>query len=211
LFPEDRANKKGWRKFSLKELIYFSLIYELKKFGLTHEFLKNLSKSFFDEPTSEIAIFCVLIQAEMMLTIKKDGTVTYYDPHHYALIGRDETPSIQIRLNDIANDVNRRIGRKEVPIRLSGLDFYWRSQIPSVSDKEQAIINMLRNNQVTSVTINKNSGDNYTIYAGKTSEGTNVKARDIIKMLEKKDYQDIHIVKRDGKIVNYKVEETYKL
>ena len=105
LFPEERTNNKGWRKFSLKELIYFSLIYELKRFGLTHDFLKDLSDSFFKEQTSEIAIICVLVRAEIMLTISVDGKITYYDPPHYLLMGRDNTPSIQIRLNDIVNSV----------------------------------------------------------------------------------------------------------
>ncbi len=48
LLTKDRENNSGWRKFSLKELIYFSVVYDLKKFGLSHEVLKDLSNSFFN-------------------------------------------------------------------------------------------------------------------------------------------------------------------
>ena len=42
LMPDNREKKEGWRKFSLKELIYISIVYELKKYGLKHVQLKYL-------------------------------------------------------------------------------------------------------------------------------------------------------------------------
>ena len=47
ILEDDRENKQGWRKFSLKEVIYLSLVQELRLFGLNDNQLINLKKSFF--------------------------------------------------------------------------------------------------------------------------------------------------------------------
>lgn len=211
LIPEERDNSRDWRKFSLKELIFFKIIFELKKFGLTHETLKGLSDSFFKEPTAEIAIGCVLIQAEIMITLKSDGTVTYYDPPHFILIGSNETPMIQIRLNDIVNNVRKNIKQKPFPISMSVSDYLWRRSEMRITDNEKEIISMIRNNAYSSLTVSKKDGGSYLVHADRSNNEDKINARDVLKMLEKKDFQDIKIIQRNGMIVHYNITETYKL
>lgn len=210
LFPEGRTNKKGWRKFSLKELIYFSLIYELKKFGLTHDFLKNLSDSFFNEQTSEIAIVCVLIRAEMMLTIRTDGKATYYDPPHYLLIGREETPTIQIRLNDIVNAVNEKIKKSSIPIKWSGRNYLWNRESSVVSDKEREVLKILRNRAYSTVKLKTKDGKVSLVHMGKIVD-PKLSMQELEKSMKANAYQEIAIILENGKIVSYKADEKIKV
>lgn len=210
LFPEERDTTKGWRKFSLKELVFFYIVFELKKYGLPHEILKNLSKSFFEEPTAEVAIGYVLTYIEIVLTIKSDGTVDYYDPSHYLLIGIEKTPAIQIHLNSMVNVVREKVGQPLFGIKVSTRNYLWNHQEMSISENEKEIIKMIRNKEFTSIAINKKDGGSLIVHAGRANNN-DINAKDIIKMLQEKDFQDISIIQRNGKIVHYDIKETYKL
>lgn len=222
LFPEERTGKKGWRKFSLKDLIFFHIIYELKKFGLQHDAFKDLSDSFFKEPTqmgkleinkhiSDIAIGCVLIKAEIMLTINDEGKIAYYDPPHYLLIGREETPVVQIRINDIVNTINEKNDNKLIPINWSGKNFILGKKNIGISDKEEEVINLIRNNDYTTLKIKKTDGQISLIHAEKNINTDQLSKQEIMGLIEAKDFQDIGIIKRNGNIVSLKIEESIKL
>ncbi len=221
LFPEDRDNKRGWRKFSLKELVYFYIVFELKKFGLPHEVLKELSDSFFKEPTpnikgyetnkytSEFAILCVLVGTEMMVTISNEGKVNYFDPSSYLLIGREETPTIQIRLNDVVNAVNKK-GKKIFPIRWSGRNYLWKKGV-NLSDNEKEVLDLIRNKDYSAVQVKKTDGKVSMAYAERLINAPQMSTEEIIKLIDKKDFADIDIVKRNGNIVGLKTNESIKL
>ena len=209
LFPEERNQNKGWRKFSLKELIFFNIVAELKKYGLSHEILKNLSKSFFEESTAEIAIKYVHSYIEVVLTIKSTGEVDYYDPPHYLLIGIEKSPAIQIDLNNMVNIVRERVGLPLFGIKASIRNQVWNGEDMNISENEREIIKMIRNNAFASITINKKDGGTFVVHAGRVNNN-DINTRDLIKMLEDKDFQDINIIQRNGKIVHYDVKETYK-
>ena len=211
LFPEERNNKKGWRKFSLKELIYFKIVFELKMFGVSHGNLKSLADSFFNEETAEIAIICVLIQAEIMLTIKSDGKVTYYDPPHYLLIGREETPTIQIRLNDIVNAVRKANNEKPFPIKWSGRNYFWNKENISISNNEKYILNIIRSKNYHTIKLKTNDGKASLIQAGKVVDPKQLSSQELVRIVEKKAYQEIGIITENGKIVSFKTEEKFKL
>ncbi|HSW88012.1 MAG TPA: hypothetical protein VLG12_02505 [Candidatus Saccharimonadales bacterium] len=222
LFPEDRENKKSWRKFSLKELIYFSIVFELKEFGLSHDVLRNLSDSFFKGPTpngtletnkytSEIAIGCVLIQAEMMLTIAKKGKVTYYDPPHYILIGTDKSPVIQIRLNDIVNKIYKDLGKKPVPIKWSVKNYLWSKEKFKVSDSEKTVLNIIRTKKYNTIKLKTKDGNVSLVQAGKVIDTKQLSGRDVAGLIENRAYQEIEVITENGKIVSLKSEEKIKL
>lgn len=222
LFPEERDNKKGWRKFSLKELIYFAIVHELKKFGLSHKVLMSLSDSFFKEPipngqlqinkyTSEIAIGCALIQAEIMLTITSEGKATYYDPPHYLLIGTEGTPSIQIKLNDIINAINKSMGKKLIPIKWSGRNYLWSKESISVSDNEKDVLNIIRNKKYSTIKLKTKEGKVSFIHAGEVIDTKQLSNQKLVSLIETKAYQEIGIITEKGKIVSFKSEEKIKL
>ncbi len=225
LIPDDRDKKEGWHKFSMKELIYLKIVADLKKFGMKHVQLQQLRQSFFQEPEvrndtpkfiqiqitkafADMAIGCALGGVEIIITIGSDGHVDYYDPRHYLLLDIKETPHITLKLSDYLNDLLLKIGRKPINIKVSISSVFLERK---VTPKEEELMNIIRNEDYNIIKVKKNEND-YIIYAEKKAENrSNVTEPEILKMLKDKDFQDISIIKRDGKIVSYKVEETIKL
>ena len=92
LLGADNQNKGRWRKFSFKELVYISLLVELKRFGFDHKQIRNLHDSFFKERgttnhsklfnknVAETAITCVFAGIEISVLAFSDGVVYMYDP-----------------------------------------------------------------------------------------------------------------------------------
>lgn len=226
LLTNDREEKQGWRKFSFKELVYVLIVYELKQFGLKHEQLKSLWECFFKEPTKsekrkaakielnkgigEIAIGCVFEQVEITLVLDSKGEVIFYDPIHYLLFSGK--PSLQIKLNDIVNELLKKIGKEQIPINWSVQEEALYGKEHKLTTKEEELLTIIRNRDYSSIRVKKKDGEIALVYAEKIRDGSNgTTTQDLIEMLNTKDFQDINIVKRDGKIVNYKVEETIKL
>lgn len=226
LLTNDRAKKQGWRKFSFKELVYVLIVHELKQFGLKHEQLKSLWECFFKEPTKsekrtvakielnkgigEIAIGCIFEQVEITLVLDSRGEVIFYDPIHYLLFSGK--PSLQIKLNDIVNELLKKIGKEQIPIKWSVQEEALYGKEYRLTTKEEELLTIIRNRDYSSIRVKKKDGEIALVYAEKIRDGSNgTTTQDLIEMLNTKDFQDISIIKRDGKIVNYKIEETIKL
>lgn len=228
LLTNDRKEKQGWRKFSFKELIYMLIVNELKKFGLKHEQLKQLWEVFFNEPTKseertvakielnkgigEIAIGCVFGQVEIILSIDKEGQVVFYDPTHYALFYENSKSQIQIRLNDFVNGLLVKLKKEPIPVTWSTRQAILDGYRIELTTKEEELLRIIRNTDYNAIRVKKSDGEITLVYAEKIRDGSNgTTTQDLIEMLNTKDFQDISIIKRDGKIVNYKIEETIKL
>lgn len=227
LLPKDAQTGRGWRKYSLKELVYLSLVSELKQFGVQHVHLRQLWDSFFKEPEKvkngrattapnkgigNIAIGCVFGQVEILLVIDKNGDTTFYDPTHFLLFGVDKTSCLVVRVNDVVNKLLEQTGKKAFPIKWSlGSTFLGDISRQPANDKEKIVFELLRNNNYTTIRVKKTNGQIGIIYAGKNSSTSeNITPEKLREIINSKDYQDINIVKRDGKIVNLTVEETIK-
>lgn len=211
LLNKTRKNKKGWRKFSLKELVYISILEELKKYGLQHSQLKELSNLFLKRDYSyliNLAIGCVLGQIEITIQINSDGKTDIFDPNYYVLLNTNQ-PHIQLCLNDFVNSVFEKVGRKTFPIEWSIKKSYeWKEVVP----KEEELLKILRDKNYTTVTVKKKNGEISVVYAQKAKPETEqLSESELIKLLKAKDFQDISIVKRDGKIVSHTVTETIRL
>ncbi len=224
LLSNDRQDKKTWRKFSYKELVYVLIVSELKNFGFKHEQLKQLWQSFFSEPKANIgeiainrsigetAIGCVFGEVEIILCVDNEGRVVFYDPTLYSLFYQTSKPQIQIVLNNIVNNLNLKTGKKEIPVKWSLQEDVLRGMKHDLSIKEEELLRIIRNVEYNAIKVKKKDGEISLVYAEKNrAEKNGTTTQDLIEMLNTKDFQDISIVKRDGKIVNYKVEETIKL
>lgn len=212
LLTTDRNKKKGWRKFSFKELVYVLIVHELKKFGLKHEHLKQLWKLFFETNVAETAIGGVFGLVEIIMTIDSEGQVIFYDPIHYLLFSNDRKSVIQIKLNDIVNSILEKTGKSElIPKWSITQEIYDKNDI-NLSGKEEELIKILRDKSYTAIRVKKKDGDEILVYAERVKNGVSeYTPQDLLKVINSKDYQDINIAKRDGKIVNFRVEETIKL
>lgn len=227
LLSNERVDKKGWRKFSYKELVYTLIVSELKKFGFKHEQLKQLWQAFFSEPTKEpkgsggidinrsigeTAIGCVFGEVEIILCVDSNGSVVFYDPINYSLFYQASKSHIQIVLNNIINGLRLKAGKEEIPIKWSVQQSILDGYKHGLSTKEADLLKIIRNDEYSTIRIKKKDGEVTLVSAEMVNNGNSeTMARDLIAILNKKDFQDISIVKRDGKIVNYKVEETIKI
>jgi hypothetical protein len=223
LLPKNPNRKKGWRKFSFKELVYVLLVAELKQFGMQHEQLRYLWNCFFREPKkingkpvtpnksfADTVIGCIFGKVEMLMTVDKDGKVYFYDPIHFILL-REEGSSLVVRVNDIVNKLLKQIGKDSIPIKYSTRSAYLDMVDTETTKKEQVLLNVLRNKDYSTIRVKKSNGQISVIYAGKNSVNTgDITPEELKKIVSEKDFQDINIIKRDGKIVNLTVEETIK-
>jgi len=210
LLSTHRLTENGWRKFSFKEIIYIEIVTELKKFGLEHSQLKELCAAFFDEPSqADIAIGLVLGGVEITLTVNTDGQVRFYDPLHYLYFGRDESSLIRLNLNLFVNRLRKKIGQPQIPV-VTTMESITKSH-NDLTAKESEIIKIIRDNTYRAIKIKKKNNEIETVYTEKVKpENQKTTNNDIIKILNAKDYQTITIAKGDGKIVNLRVEETFK-
>lgn len=216
LLGKQRKDEKKWRKFSLKELVYLLIVADLKSFGLEHNQLRGLWNTFFNENThiseahvdtklvSEMAIGCTLLGAEIILTIKDNGEVGFFDSSHYVALGYRK-PHIQLIFNDYVKKVLEFTGKKMPQVNWSLYSEYFKLSI-----KEEDLLKIIRDGSYKNITVKKKNGEIELVSAEKI-DNNELSPEKLLKLIKDKDFQDISIVKRDGKIVNLKVEETYKL
>jgi len=118
ILEDDRKNKQGWRKFSLKEVIYLSLVQELRLFGLNDNQLINLKKSFFSNKyivVSDLAILLVLQGIKIHLIIDNNFGIGYFNTVNFNyLFEKDEKAYINLNFNEFVNDVWEKLGKKRV-------------------------------------------------------------------------------------------------
>lgn len=222
LLPDDREKKEGWHKFNLKELLYVLIISDLKNFGLKHTQLQPLWESFFEKEeginsinsslknmtTADIAIGCILGGVEMVLTIEALGNVDYYFPSYFLLLKKD-SPCIVLKLSTYLNTLLQKMGKDPISIDVS-IDSIFLSK--ELLPKEEELISIIRDRKYSAIRIKKKEHDSYVIYAeSKMQNKSNLTEEDVLRILKVKNYQDISIIKRDGKIVSYKTEETIKI
>ena len=74
------------------------------------------------------------------------------------------------------------------------------------------IIGLLFGGQVTSVRVKKKDGDIGIVHAELIKDDSiQMSEVDILKTVEEKDFVEVSITKRDGKVVHFKLEDQYKL
>lgn len=222
LLDNDRKNKSGWRKFSFKELVYIQIIAELKKFGIKREQLHELWEAFFQEPgeknkkapelrtrfIGEIVIGCALGRIEMTLIVNHQGNIIFSDPINSLLFLNTE-PQILISTNKIVNELLTKMGKNPIPIKYDLQSLVVENSFRN--KKESELLKIIRNKNYSAIRVNKKNGDIAVVYAEKTTNQNDITSEELEKLFAEKDFMNISIVQRNGKIVSYKVEETIKL
>ena len=119
---------------------------------------------------------------------------------------------IQIRLNDFVNDLLIKSKKEPIPVTWSTRQAILDGYRVELTTKEEELLRIIRNTDYNAIRVKKTDGEITLVYAEKIRDGSNgTTTQDLIEMLNTKDFQDISIIKRDGKIVKYKIEETIKL
>ena len=84
LLKEKKA-KTGWRKLNFIDAIYFDLLVELRKFGMTAKKLTHLKDAFYKSDDAMDVIFLAAFYGyEITLIIFNDGSGYIFDPYTLA-------------------------------------------------------------------------------------------------------------------------------
>jgi esterase/lipase superfamily enzyme len=221
LLPDhSQTADRGWRSFSIKDYLYLLVMGEFKSFGAKNSQLIGLKEVFYGEQKlqSSEAIACVFGKIEISILLYSDGTVAIVDTYHAAFFEDDNKQNeafIKVSVNKFINYI-----LEQTPIRErfealqtgSGkvLDF----DLVSLSPKEFEIIDMLRNDDYSAITVLKKDGEPNKITAKNTvraQSGEGVIAKALIDLIKSKSYGSISITKQDGRIVHVASEDTIKL
>lgn len=221
LLDDKRRDTNQWRKFSFKELVYLLTVKEIKKYGVKQDRLRDLWNSFFSRPeieerdstyisrTAEVVIGCILAGVQIFFTIDSDGNVAFYDPSYFAIFVEQCHSHIYVNMNKIVGQAVSTTHKESLPITYSLFEEYLRK---SLNKKEDKLLNIIRNGDYNTITVKKKNGGISTVHAERVnSNSIKMNEVDILKTIGNKDFVEINIIKRDGKVVNYKVEDQYKL
>lgn len=222
---DGQPHNSGWREFSIKQIVYLQIVKELKGFGFPNRKLVRLWQIFFKEPErdsdwttppydkrmADVAIGCTYLKVEMSLLIDSEGGASFYDPGYFALkdeLFQQRSSYINIRLNDMVNRVLGMAGREHLAVSESLSNNVLNS---TLSQQEAEVLRLIRNRDYGQIRIKKTNGELSVAYTEKITELSANDERSVIAAIANGDYLDVSVVKRDGRVVSLKVEETHKL
>lgn len=210
---DNRKRKKGWRAFSLKELIFFSIIKELRKYGIRDKQLTPLRDLLFSPDNAirfDISLIKVFAGVKIFLTFDGDSNFYVYDIIGFKIDGGEAYKSfLNINLNGVVMSLMENLGIKT---KIEYVDYFKMMSRTmkkvSPSPREQEIINIIQNKDYNNITIRKKDNEAYIV---KGEKATKLEEKDLIEAIKNKNFTNIQIIKRDGNIVNAKIEDIYKV
>lgn len=211
ILEDNRTQKSNWREFSLKELIYLSVIKELKSFGVVNGQMKELKKVFFLGRSkrhlahTEKYLLASMKGIKIILLFGNDSAVSFHTVNDYMLFERDKKPSIHINLNQVIFKILAQVGEKQVDYKKE-----WDYVVGKVklTQAEQDILDIINNKDYKTITVRKSNNKDYVIKAERIAD---IKKEDLIKIINDKDFATITAVKQSGKIVYITVEDSFKI
>ncbi len=113
---KDKKTKEGWRKLNFIDGVYFDILVELRKFGMTAKKLSYLKNAFYENDSSMDAMLLAAFYGyEITLIIFEDGSGYIFDP--YTLKDYEDKvffsrARITLELNPF---INKALGLLEIP------------------------------------------------------------------------------------------------
>lgn len=98
-------NKRGWRRFDLREAIYLTAVKKLKEYGLTNKQLVDFKESFYKKGELDKALLLVLGGEKIILTIDRNGKAGYLDWLYFFISHKEATTSyVSINLSGLVKE-----------------------------------------------------------------------------------------------------------
>lgn len=222
MLQDERENDRGWRKFSFKDLVYLYTILECRKYGIINEKLQELRDDFYkqDKGTQKFSdvdhvLLLVLGTVKLSLLITDDGRTWFVDMSYQAFVDDSYDSYTFINFNEIVRKVWKLTtgGDDSKFPKYKGwgdllVDY---SQSTKVTDKENEILNILRNKDYSLITIKKKDKNTFNVYGELEKNTDGLTEMELLETMKEKDFTNIKITKRDGKVVSYKLEDVYKI
>jgi len=220
---------RGWREFSVKDLFYLKMIANARKYGITNDMLKLLKEHLYlkkddtklfgfeyDLYYGEYAILAVFLGVRVGWLLFEDGKSLFTDMEGLIMLSGKVHPEaksyLYMNINEIVIEILGNSKLEKVVPEYPSLGSIIRGNNKSnLSKKELEILNLIRNKDYTKVTIMKKPGEKVILY-GEAIEGKkDITVKEILSLLDTREFVDISIKKRDGKIAAYSLEDVYKI
>lgn len=215
-----QKNEHSWRTFSIKDYLYLLVLGELKCYGVRNSLLRSIYETFYGDYKANIteAIGCVLGHIEISAMYYSDGTFVVVDMDNAALFEGNVRPHdafVKISFNKLLKLVLDQTPLKfETFAEQSGAAKVMEPYGIKLSDKEQEALEIIRNEKYTSITIAKNDNILKTINGQSSIDNYSEQkalSKLVSEMISSKNFGDITITKRDGRIVHVANQDTVKL
>ncbi len=203
LIDDDRPEGKGWRKFSIVEMVWISLIAELREFGFPLEKILRVKENLknkgevqrdYKVPFPVLEFFIALAYSNkeaVSFLVFSDGNVGYVTNHQY-----NTSTTIYGMKNHVRIDLNEIVQRLFPDTDLKPVS---RGTF-EVFGEEFKLMYMVRMGNYETITV-RLKNKKITILEATENMKTDEK---ILEILRKGSYQDIELKQADGKVVNIK-------
>ena len=217
----------GWRKFSIMDLLYFNIITDLRILGVSSSFIKNtidqLENKVFEEDLvidkEEKTIYLKEIQARFMRCLEGGKTLISIFGNGQSMIMNekdtfiklpeiyDVTPVIILPFHAYVIKISSLIEHEYSIDEKSTISDLLKNQI---SIKEQAILDLIRNDKYREIIITKKNKDKIVITAESVRSG-NFSKKELLDLVDSHNYQDVKVSRVDGRIIKIYQNEKIKL
>lgn len=201
LFDDSRDDNKGWRKFSLVDMVWLRVLLELRKFGISLDKMRvsyeSISKN---SEIFEFAIASCLMKRGMYLFIFPDG---YTEIATKNVLNLSESSKYLKEASYLTISLNRCL-----ELIFPGKNYSPKLDSFELSDKEISTLAELRLSDIDSLLIQMKNGDIEKINITKKYKDNIGKLSDL---LNKVSFGDVEIKRVQGKTAFVEVTEKVKL
>jgi len=211
ILEDTREDKNAWRRFSLKELVFLSVLNELKLYGVKDTLLKKINRVFFDKNNkkmSDQALILPFTGVLITLVIKPDD-IYFTDITTLALFEKKSRNYIKINISEILMGIWEQIGKTRIEYKT---DYQIFGEVISdlyIGDKELEIIKLIRDGDYKQIVVQRKD-KNYVVSKENESQD-NLSPKQVYELFMDGDFTDIALTRRNGKIVNVKKSENIKI
>lgn len=211
ILKSDRKNKKGWRKFSFRELVFLLVVEEIRNYGIQDSQLKYLRDAFFKKENkfeSDLAMIASVSGIKIILTFDADGKVYFHDVITADMSeDRNRKSFINVNLNAIIAGQWKKEGRGIVEYKNSADIFGHELGKHILEEKEIKIINSVRAGNYESIKIKFQNGK---VDLLEKTEDIDAKKK-IVDIKKEYKFQSINTEQEGGKTVSIKRTSKEKL
>jgi len=209
----ERKQNKGWRKFSFKELVYLSIVKELRYYGRSNESIRDFFEEFFKKekcPTNsaDIAMLISFSGISVNVVFDNQGNTGFYSVPMFQALHSKTKSFLSINLNEIMSSVWMQIKNVDLPYKDSLSIIRSIVEDFELDTKETELLAIIRNKDYKQIEVRRVNDDRWVVKASASSDTDISRLKELI---EKKDFGSVTVQKKDGKIMYVKIEDTYKL
>lgn len=214
-----REKGSGWRPFSLKDIVYLSVIDKCRKYGLNNDLLQELKADFYTNSVggysndifADHAITVALLGSyKISLIINERGNSWFADVYYQAYVDRLSPSYLCINFNELVTTVWERVNGTKIVSSYADWMEVSEKVNKLISPKEKLLLEIVRSQDYSEIKVSKRE-KNYVVYAEAHVDADSISEIELVDMIRTKDFGEITIKKRKGKPVRYTREDMFKI